>query len=107
MHQFNGYSYDRVVYPSYLHAQTHPDRLATIGTLFGMTPKPVESCRVLELGCGTAGSLLSFAQDLRESELVGVDLSTRQIEFADRIRREVRLDNLRLMHGNVMDLTRE
>lgn len=107
MHQSNGYSYDRVIYPSYLHAQTHPDRLATIGTLFGMRPKPVESCRVLELGCGTAGSLLSFAQDLRESEFVGVDLSERQIEFADRIRREVGFGNIRLMHGNVMDLTRD
>lgn len=103
----DGYSYDRVLYPSYLHAQTHPDRLATLGTLFGMTPKPVEKCRVLELGCGTAGSLLSFALDLRESEFVGVDLGKRQIEFADRVRREVGLNNLRLMHGDVMDLTRD
>jgi len=107
MHEFNGYAYDRVIYPSYRHAQTHPDRLSTIGMLFGMTPAPVENCRVLELGCGTAGSLLSFAQDLRASELVGVDLSKRQIEFADQTRREVGLDNLRLIHGNVMDLTRE
>jgi methyltransferase-like protein/SAM-dependent methyltransferase len=103
----NGYAYDCVLYPSYLHAQTHPDRLATIGTLFGMTPKPVEDCRVLELGCGTAGSLLSFALDLNESEFVGVDLGKRQIEFAEQVRKEVGLDNLRLMHGDVMNLTRD
>lgn len=103
----NGYAYDRVLYPSYLHAQTHPDRLATIGTLFGMTPKPVENCRVLELGCGTAASLLSFALDLRESEFVGVDLGKRQIEFADCVRNDLGLDNLRLTYRDVMDLKRE
>jgi hypothetical protein len=45
-------SYDKVLYPSYTRIQTHPDRLATIATLFGMTPAPVERCRMLELGCG-------------------------------------------------------
>jgi hypothetical protein len=46
--------YDEVLYPSGLYAQTHPDRLATMATLFGMRPEPVDRCRVLELGCNEA-----------------------------------------------------
>ena len=34
--------YDQIQYPSYTHAQTHPDQLATKAMLFGMTPAPVE-----------------------------------------------------------------
>ena len=43
-------SYDEVPYPSGAFEQTHPDRLATMATLFGMTPAQVDRCRVLELG---------------------------------------------------------
>ena len=49
--------YDAVPYPGHPFAQTHPDRLATLATLFGLRPAPPERCRVLELGCGDAGNL--------------------------------------------------
>ena len=32
--------YDNVLYPSAPYPQTHPDRLATMATLFGMQPSP-------------------------------------------------------------------
>ena len=47
--------YDAVPYPGHPFAQTHPDRLATLATLFGLRPAPPERCRVLELGCGDGG----------------------------------------------------
>jgi len=43
------FSYDAVPYPSKFFLQTHPDRLAAAGILYGMQPAPVENCRVLEL----------------------------------------------------------
>lgn len=46
------YSYDQILYPNDPFPQTHPDRIATIAMLFGMTPAPVEKCRVLEMGTG-------------------------------------------------------
>src|SRR5437773_5405900 len=70
-------NYDAVLYPSYTHPQTHPDRLSVIGTLFGLRPAPVEQCRVLELGCGNGTNLAPMAWGLPRSEFVGIDLAGR------------------------------
>ncbi len=72
-------TYDEVLYPGYPLSQTHPDRLATMATLFGLKPVPVERCRVLELGCGDGGNLVPMAFGLPESEFVGIDLAPRPI----------------------------
>jgi hypothetical protein len=42
---------DQVPYRALVFPEAHPDRLATIATLFGMQPANVERCRVLEIGC--------------------------------------------------------
>src|SRR4051794_25929372 len=67
--------YDDVPYPSVPFPQTHPDRLATLATLFGMRPAPVERCRVLELGCGDGGNLIPMALVLPQSRFLGLDLA--------------------------------
>ena len=66
-------SYDVLLYPPRPFPQTHPDRLATLGTLFGLTPTPPASCRVLELGCGVGGNLLPMAALLPDARFVGID----------------------------------
>src|SRR5262249_57866616 len=48
-------SYDELPYVSQPFPQTHPDRLATLGHLFGLVPAPLIRCRVLELGCASGG----------------------------------------------------
>ena len=73
------FTYDKIAYPSFLHPQTHPDRLAVMATFLGMKPKAVENCRVLELGCGNGSNLISFAYSLPESEFVGIDLAENHI----------------------------
>src|SRR5262245_30352504 len=60
-------------HPSVPFPQTHPDRLATLATLFGMRSAPVERCRVLELGCGDGGNLIPMALVLPESRFLGLD----------------------------------
>jgi tRNA G46 methylase TrmB len=81
-------TYDLLPYPSRPFAQTHPDRLATIGMLFGMSVRPIDQCRVLELGCARGGNLILMAEQLPGSKFIGVDLSGRQIaearDLADR-----------------------
>jgi tRNA G46 methylase TrmB len=72
-------SYDSLPYLFESHYLTHPDRLASTGTLFGMAPAPVEHCRVLELGCASGGNLLPMAYNLPESQFTGIDLSQSQI----------------------------
>ena len=73
-------TYDEFLYPSALYPQTHPDRLATLATLLGMGPAPVERCRVLELGCGDGSNLVAMAFSLPSSQFVGIDLAERPIK---------------------------
>jgi SAM-dependent methyltransferase len=65
--------YDAIPYPGRAFPQTHPDRLATIGTLFGLRPAPVRGCRVLELGCGDGGNLIPIALTSGAASAVGID----------------------------------
>ncbi len=67
--------YDRFAYRTQPMPQTHPDRLATIALLHGMAPRPIDRCRVLELGCGDGSNLIPMAYGLPGSEFVGVDLA--------------------------------
>ena len=96
--------YDEVAYPSYTHAQTHPEQLATKAVLFGMTPAPVGRCRVLELGCGDGTNLASMALGLPQSEFVGIDLAASAITQGQEMARGVGLKNLSLRAGSVMDI---
>ena len=70
--------YDVIRYPGRPRPQTHPDRLAALAHLFGMAPRDVAHCRVLELGCGDAANLIPMAYGLPESRFVGVDLAARR-----------------------------
>lgn len=97
-------SYDEVPYESHPYSQTHPSRLATIATLFGMTPTPVEKSRVLELGCAGGGNLIPMAEALPGSWFVGIDLSGRQIGDGEKIVRALGLTNISLRHASILDV---
>lgn len=101
------FAYDRILYPNFMHPQTHPERLATVARFFGMSPKPVENCRVLELGCGAGAGLLTFALSLPGSEFVGVDLGEKPIESGNRTKDAVGLSNVTLIQGDVMEISKK
>ncbi len=88
--------HDHIPYPAMPRQQTHPDRLAAVGKLFGMTPAPVDRCRVLEMGCSDAGNLIPMACVLPESQFVGVDLAAGAIADGQRAAADLGLDNLTL-----------
>jgi methyltransferase-like protein/SAM-dependent methyltransferase len=97
-------SYDDLPYDSHPFAQTHPSRLATVATLFGMTTAPVEKCRVLELGCAAGGNIAPLAELFPESEFVGVDLSGRQVADGKQIIESAGLKNVSLRHASILDV---
>jgi methyltransferase-like protein len=97
-------SYDQVPYTSQPFPQTHPDRLATVAYLFGLKPKPVHQCRVLELGCASGGNLLPMAVTLPGSQFLGIDLSVRQIEQGLQAVRDLGLSNVELIQFDLMDI---
>jgi methyltransferase-like protein/ubiquinone/menaquinone biosynthesis C-methylase UbiE len=97
-------SYDQVPYQSGPFKQTHPSHLATLPVLFGLAPPPVQGARVLELGCASGGNLIPIAQDLPESDCVGIDLSARQIADGRGVVAELRLENIELRHASILDV---
>ena len=87
--------YDEVPYPGHPFAQTHPDRLASIGRLYGLAcPAPAGS-RVLELGCGDGGNLLPMALSLPRASFVGVDNSAQAIARARELAQAIGVANVR------------
>ena len=99
--------YDSVPYLTRPRNETHPDRLAAVGTLFGMRPAPVASCRVLEIGCGDGGNVVPLAYGLPQSRVTGVDLAADAIASARRMAGDLKLENLRLVAGDLRDIGSE
>jgi len=97
-------SYDEMPYPSYPMGQTHPDHLAVVATLLGMTPAPVERCRVLELGCAAGGNLIPLACNYPASRFVGVDLSAEQVRQGQQTVTALGLTNIELRHASILDV---
>jgi SAM-dependent methyltransferase len=96
--------YDAVPYQSDPFAQTHPRLLATIAALFNLPAAPVESCRVLELGCAGGGNIIPVAQDLPQSRFIGVDYSAIQIEQGLKDVAALKLPNIELRHASILDI---
>jgi SAM-dependent methyltransferase/methyltransferase-like protein len=96
-------SYDELPYQSFPFAQTHPDRLATLGWLFGLKPTPIERCRVLEIGCASGGNLIPVAATLPHSEFVGIDFSAGEIDDGKADVAALGLANVRLVQMDISD----
>lgn len=87
-------SYDAVPYKSYPFRQCHPDRLATIAAVQGLTGKPINESRILEIGCASGGNLLPIADRFPGCYCVGIDLSSKQIEVGESLRIASNLRNV-------------
>jgi SAM-dependent methyltransferase/methyltransferase-like protein len=96
--------YDEVSFPSYPHALSHPQRLATIARLRGLVSPPIEQCRVLELGCGAGGNLIPVAETMPASKFLGVDLSQQQIEIASQQVSAIAIPNIDFLAVDFIDL---
>ena len=97
-------TYDEVSYGGNCFFYTHPDVLATVATLFGMSPPAVERCRVLELGCADGSNLIPMAMGLPGAHFVGIDLSPRQVEEGCATIQALGLHNIALEPLSLMDV---
>ena len=96
--------YEDIPYQSLAFADTHPDRLAVLGRLFGLTPPAIDHCRVLELGCAEGGNLLPMAYSLPMAEFVGVELSSSQAEKGAANIARLGLNNISIHQGDILEL---
>jgi predicted O-methyltransferase YrrM len=93
--------YGAIEYATQSNAQSHPERLATVGTLHGLSPPPVTTCRVLELGCSDGANLLPMAAALPGATFVGCDLFPGAIESARSAATELGLANVTFWEGDL------
>ncbi len=99
--------YDLIAYPGHSYSNTHPDNLASMAILHGLSPAPVERCRVLEIACGDGDNLIPMAYAIPSSEFVGFDLAGAPIERGQARIRELGLRNARLFQGDLLEVGAE
>ena len=90
-------AYNDVPYTSAPDPARHPDRLVTLGVLFGIDVAPLESCRVLEMACGDGANLVSMAALLPHATFVGFDIAAQPIERARAMAGALHLSNVTLL----------
>lgn len=98
-------AYDRAPYVSAAVQHATPERMAALALLAGVEAPPVATARVLEIGCGEGGNVLSIAAALPRATVVGIDLSAVQIAAARHTAAAAGLANLTLKAGSFADIS--
>lgn len=98
-------SYDEVRYPGHCYPWTHPEHLAALGYIFGLDPRPVEQCRVLEIGCGDGANLIPMAYGLPASEFLGIDCAGIPIAEGLAIVQRLGLKNITLLKTDLLEFS--
>ena len=96
--------YDLFHYRSLCLPRTHPDHLAALGRLMGLSAAEPDGCRVLELGCAGGGNLIPMACGLPRARFVGIDLSATQIAAGQHLVDKLGLDNVELRAADLARL---
>lgn len=100
-------SYDQVPYRSKPNPLSHPENLAMVARLLGLSTPELARCRVLEIGSGTGTNLIPIAEDLPEAQHLGIDLSERQVAMCNESVAALGLKNVRFLQMDLMDVTPE
>jgi methyltransferase-like protein/2-polyprenyl-3-methyl-5-hydroxy-6-metoxy-1,4-benzoquinol methylase len=96
--------YDKIPYESNPFRQSHPDRLSSIASLFGLGTPALDDCRVLELGCSMGNNLLPIAQRYPGARCLGIDSSKHQIEVANQSLKALQFENIEFRCADILDL---
>ena len=100
-------TYDAVPYLYFPVTTSSPRRVGAIARLYGVDAVSPRRARVLELGCGLGGNLLSLATAWPEAEFVGIDMSAVQIGTAELQRDALGLENLSLRACDILEFEAE
>lgn len=97
----SGTSYDQKPYVTVARPESHPERIAALARLMDLPAPAPDNCSVLEIGCGTGGNILPWAERYPESRFVGIDIADTHIESAQRIKEQLGLKNIEFREGNI------
>jgi SAM-dependent methyltransferase len=96
--------YAEIPYESLPIPDSHPERLETLGRLFGLSPADPARCRILELGCASGGNLIPLAFYSPGTRCVGIDLYANQVADGQALVDAAGLSNVELRQGDILDL---
>lgn len=99
--------YDAVEYPAYSYPNTHPDSLAVMASLHGLSAAPVATCRVLEIGSSEGANLIAMAYAMPDAEFTGFDLAGVPVARGQERIRELGLRNIRLFQADLLNVDAE
>ena len=102
--QTNKISYDEVPYSPFTFSYTSPSHLKTIGKLFSLSPAPLNTARIRDIGCGIGINMFNFAEIYPKSYSLGIDLSKTQIELGNKVINDLKLKNVKLKVLSILDL---
>jgi SAM-dependent methyltransferase len=94
--------YDELPYKCHPIEWTAPERLALASLLHGGPRQPLDTYRVLELGCGDGANLLPLAYYRRHATFIGIDGASSQIEIADARKSALELSNIEFIHSEFL-----
>ena len=97
-------TYDEFRYNNLPILQTHPSRLWVLAKLAGLSPAPIETCRVLELGTSEAANIIGMAVTLPNAQFTGVDLAREPLVRGQRVIDDLGLGNVKLLRTNLLEI---
>lgn len=86
--------YQLTPYVSHSFPQSHPRRMAEVGTAKGLNPPDPATATVFEIGCAGGLNLLGMAQDHPGGTYAGIDLTPIHIEAAEKRIKAAGLSNV-------------
>lgn len=96
-----------VISLSFPYTQSNPTHLFTMASLFGLTPKPVEKSRILEIGCISGGNIVPIAMRFPEATVVGIDNNKNDIDLGTSQILDLNLQNIQLKCESIDDFHNE
>ncbi len=94
-------TYDQKPYVTVARPESHPERIAALARLMDLPAISPERCSVLEIGCGTGGNIIPWAERYPHSSFVGIDVAGTHIETARRVADKAGLKNIDLRVGDI------
>lgn len=90
-------SYNELPYISKSFVHTLPERQKAILSLLGFQTPEIKGAKVLEIGCGFGGNIISYALANPDTQFTGIDLSEKQIEGGREVVKQLGLTNVELL----------
>lgn len=97
-------TYDSVEYPNSSYKVTSPESLSAIAKVFGVSSPDISKAKILELGCASGGNIIPLAERFPEIDVLGIDLSEKQINKAENIKKSLGLNNIKFEQKSILDL---